>query len=56
MSILKKHWENAKREMIEVIDYIEQETPWSANEPKWWLEMMKIRALISNPERVLPNE
>lgn len=29
--------------VIEKIDEIDDETPWSVGEPKWWLSMMKTR-------------
>lgn len=39
----RKMWEALKEEMKGKIDQIDQETPWSAVEPHWWLEMMEVR-------------
>lgn len=33
-------WEAAKAEFLSQINDINNETPWSNIEPKWWLEMM----------------
>jgi len=43
--MLKKNiLDRSPNEFIARIDYINELTPWSEVEPRWWLEMMKVRA------------
>lgn len=39
-------WHKLKLEMIQKIEEIDNNTPWSEKEPDWWINMMEVRALI----------
>lgn len=44
----KQQFENLKKRIIEEIDAIDKQVPWSEKEPSWWLEMVDIRRTIQN--------
>lgn len=37
-------WETLRAEMLRRIDAIDKATPWRETEPRWWLQMMDVRA------------
>lgn len=40
-------WASLKAEMLAKIEVIDKDTPWSATEPGWWLEMSEFRRLLN---------
>lgn len=40
-------WTILKTEILARIEVIDKATPWQEVEPRWWLEMMRVRALLS---------
>lgn len=42
----KKKWDVLKEHILNQIDEIDKETPWSASEPPCWLEMMDVQRII----------
>ena len=44
----KEKYERLKESIINQIDSIDYETPWSSMEPEWWLEMMELQKYLIN--------
>ncbi len=45
-SYLYSEWEKLKQEFILKIKELDDKTPWSETEPKWWLDMMEVRHIL----------
>ncbi len=43
-----EQWQELKRETLSKIKDIDNATPWSEIEPKWWHEMMNVSAAIQD--------
>lgn len=47
-------WETLRAEMLRRIDAIDKATPWRETEPRWWLQMMDVRAeMLKSPNEKL---
>jgi len=45
-----KEWNQLRQEILIKIEQIDQDTPFSETEPKWWLEMSNVRRIINYPD------
>jgi hypothetical protein len=42
-------WENLRKEIMQKIDQIDKDTPWTGTtEPDWWIQMMACRRAASS--------
>lgn len=43
----EQQWKALQVHILEQIAEIDRNTPWTAEEPKWWLEMMQVKELVA---------
>lgn len=46
----QQQWEQLRAELLERIEQIDKEVPWSEVEPKWWLLMKEVERAALDPQ------
>jgi len=50
---MHQKWKKLSQEMIDKINALDKDTPWSETEPKWWIEMSNVRRALFTSENNL---